>query len=462
MKSTTLLFSLLSIAFASSSAHAVPIAIVDSGTDLNHPELVSNAWVNPNDEDDAVDEDDNGYIDDVNGWNFAENNNKLFDKRYLGTFSKDVYKFFDVQANMLRGKATPEEISWMKAKVASAEFIAELSIFGNFVHGTHVAGIAAAGSPNAKIMGIKLMATKAPKPFAKNPKVLSFIETASKTNGKGDAWKRKAVLMLIDIIGKQQAVVFAPIATYVKLEGARVANCSFGTGYKQVKGMFGPLLNKIFGRTLPDAEMNEYIQAFIQANIDSSSDSFVNASPNTLFVIAAGNDGMNNDLFPASPANIKTGNAITVAATDGLSKLASFSNYGEKMVDIAAPGVAIRSAIPGGEYVHLSGTSQAAPHVANVAGQVLDANPTLTSSDVRRVLMDTVDLKPFLTGKVASGGIVNLERALVAAKYSTSQPLSLAITRAIGEIADQKDGVVSTSSAPVIDSFVQPLPAPQF
>lgn len=462
MRNSTTLFALLAIALASSSAHAVPIAIVDSGTDLNHPELSSKAWVNPNDVDDAVDEDDNGFIDDVNGWNFAENNNKLFDKRYIGTFSKDVYKFFDIQANMLRGTATPEEITWMKSKVASETFISELSTFGNFVHGTHVAGIAAAGAPDAKIMGLKIMPTKAPKPFAKNAKVLAFVEAASKTKNKGDEWKRKAVLLLINVVGKQQATVFAPMASYMKLEGARVANCSFGTGYKQVKAMFGPLLNKIFGRTLPDAEMNEYIQAFIQANIVSSGDSFVNASPNTLFIIAAGNDGMDNDLFPASPANVKTGNAITVAATDGLSKLASFSNYGEKMVDIAAPGVAIRSSIPGGEYVYLSGTSQAAPHVANVAGQVLDANPLLTSSDVRRLLMDTVDVKPFLAGKVASGGIVNLERALTAAKYSTSLSLSVAITRAIGEIADQKDIVGSTTSVSEANVFVQPLPAQQF
>ncbi len=148
------------------SAHAVTIAVVDSGTDLNHPMLVNNQWTNLKDEDDAVDNDDNGYIDDTHGWNFAEQNEQLFDKRFLGTFSADVYKFFEVQARILRGTATPEDVAWMKAKRGDAAFIESLQTFGNFAHGSHVAGVAARDSSKAQIMPLKLIATKRPKPFA--------------------------------------------------------------------------------------------------------------------------------------------------------------------------------------------------------------------------------------------------------------------------------------------------------
>ena len=81
----------------------------------------------------------------------------------------------------------------------------------------------------------------------------------------------------------------------------------------------------------------------------------VMSSPRTLFVFAAGNDGTNNDKYPTSPANIDSPNSISVAATLDRSKLASFSNYGKKTVDVAAPGVSILSAAPGDNYIKVSG-----------------------------------------------------------------------------------------------------------
>jgi hypothetical protein len=70
---------------------------------------------------------------------------------------------------------------------------------------------------------------------------------------------------------------------------------------------------------------------------------WISSSPDTLFVIAAGNDGADNDAFPTFPANIRIQNAITVAASNGNNSLAGFSNYGTLSVDLAAPGVAIVS-----------------------------------------------------------------------------------------------------------------------
>ena len=93
-------------------------------------------------------------------------------------------------------------------------------------------------------------------------------------------------------------------------------------------------------------------------------------SPDTLWVFAAGNDGTNNDEFPSSPTNIQADNVISVAATIGFDMIAPFSNYGVEMVDVAAPGVSINSAVPGDEFLSVSGTSQAAPYVANVAGRL--------------------------------------------------------------------------------------------
>src|SRR5262249_31173429 len=149
----------------------------------------------------------------------------------------------------------------------------------------------------------------------------------------------------------------------------------------------------------------EYAAYFVQKIADESK-AFVGASPDTLFVFAAGNDGTDNDTVPVSPANVKADNTISVAATQGVAKLASFSNFGRTKVEVAAPGVAIESSIPGDAHLAMSGTSMAAPFVTNVAGLVKDANKALKATDVKRVLMETVDVKSFLADKVATSGIV--------------------------------------------------------
>jgi subtilisin family serine protease len=162
MSSLNLKYGLALIAFLLvSSAQATTIAIIDSGTDLNHKDLSAKKWFNPKDIDDAVDNDDNGFIDDVNGWNFADGNNRLFEKKYLGTFSQDVYTFFEVQTRILKGEATEADKEWMNAARANPKLIAELGTFGNFVHGSHVAGIAAKNADAAKLMILKLIPTKA-------------------------------------------------------------------------------------------------------------------------------------------------------------------------------------------------------------------------------------------------------------------------------------------------------------
>jgi len=436
------------------TAHAVPIAIIDSGTDLNHKDLQAVQWTNAGDEDDAVDNDDNGYIDDTHGWNFAENNNKLFDKRLLGTFSPDVRTFFEYQLHMLNGVATADELAWIDAHKKDPAFIAELNTYGNFVHGSHVAGIASKDSKDAQIMGIKLIPTKQPKPFAV---IESNGMVRAAQRGRGEETKKKLVLKAIEFLGKQQSQVFGPISTYVKDQGARVANCSFGTSHAAAKMLLGPLLKLIFKRDMSEVELNEYAAFFIDAILKGSQDAFIAPAPNTLFVIAAGNDGTSNDEFPASPANIKADNTITVAATNGLSKIASFSNFGTQMVDVAAPGVGIESTIPGNEYLVVSGTSQASPRVANVAGQILDMNPELTPGQVKQILMETSDKKAFLADKVKSGGIVNLNRAVMAAKYSRGSSLTDAIARSVQDVRDQKEtkSIAASSAA----EFALPLPS---
>ena len=85
-------------------------------------------------------------------------------------------------------------------------------------------------------------------------------------------------------------------------------------------------------------------------------------------------------------------------------------------------GVGILSTVPGGGYAQYSGTSMATPHVAGAAALLASVNPALSPLDVKSILLGNVDALPGLTGKVVSGGRLNLDRSVRAAVASAVIP----------------------------------------
>jgi outer membrane protein assembly factor BamB len=160
------------------------------------------------------------------------------------------------------------------------------------------------------------------------------------------------------------------------------------------------IINASYGSTVYSAAEFEALQRARAAGI--------------IFVTAAGNDGVNNDTVPHYPANYALDNIVTVAATNRSDALASYSDYGLGVVDLAAPGDQIYSSYYSSDtsYQTLSGTSMAAPHVVGALALLKARFPDDNYRQLINRLLRSVTPLQALAGKVQTGGRLNLARAL--------------------------------------------------
>jgi subtilisin family serine protease len=291
------------------SANKGKVTDVDRNGRIDAADLLTRAkyggWV------DGVDEGKNGYVDDVVGWDFADNDNNPLD--YDG-------------------------------------------------HGTHTAGtIGAMGNNGTGVAGVNwrvsLMAVKI-------------------FDDDGQAAGDRAIAAAI---------------RYSADNGARVSNNSWGgTSYSQA---------------LYDAI------AYAGAK-------------GQVFVTAAGNDGRNNDsaYYGSYPSDFNLDNIISVAATTSSGSLASYSNYGQANVDVAAPGSGVLSTYLNNQYARMSGTSMASPHVAGTVALMLAQNSKLSVGQIKSRIINGADQSAALSGTSASGGELNIANAITGktgARYSS-------------------------------------------
>lgn len=132
-----------------------------------------------------------------------------------------------------------------------------------------------------------------------------------------------------------------------------------------------------------------------------------------VFVAPAGNNnGTDVDTRPYFPASFDCDNIISVASTNHRDQLSFFSNYGQRSVDLAAPGDFVISTVPNNSYDYYSGSSAAAAYVTGAIGLVMSNNPGLSVTEIKNALLETVDTLSSLQGKTVSGGRLNVHKFL--------------------------------------------------
>jgi subtilisin family serine protease len=289
--------------------------------------------------------------------------------------------FSDLQSNIDSPEASEvkQYLSALKPEEYKPAF-EELGLAGNWMHGTHVAGITMAGNPYARLVtgSIEFDWHMLPDPCP------------TRELAERDA-------------RNQQAYV-----DFFKRHGVRVVNMSWGGSVKGIEEQLE--LCNIGGG--PD-ERKKIARDYFEIQKDALTKAFASA-PDIQFVTAAGNSNEDASFVEDIPAGIALPNLMTVGAVDKAGDEASFTSYGPTVV-VHANGYQVESVIPGGDKLAESGTSMASPQVANLAAKVLAVNPKLKPAQVIRLIRDTAD-------KTADGRrtLINPKKAVEAAEAKSA------------------------------------------
>jgi cell wall-associated protease len=430
-------------------SNRVTVAVIDSGIDTLHEDLKTILWTNPKEIPyNGIDDDKNGYIDDVHGWNFLGGK----DGRSVKEDSYEAARVYYKLKPKWEGKTETDAITMAEKKEFATYTRAKEKTAGDVdpamekVLRSMSVNLTIGDSVIRKEIGKEeYNITDLEKYTPTNSKAKGtkeMLKNISAANNSTDITNAQLLEQLAGEIKKIEAATKAPEEYRKNIVGDDESNlndrnygnndimastpfhgthCSgiIAAARNNGKGVDGIADNVriMMLRAVPDGdEHDKDIANAIRYAVDNGAqiismsfgkdfspekqwvdDAFrYAASKNVLLVQAAGNDSKNVDTTYSFPSPIyedgkgRANNIITVGASGdkkngGLT--AAFSNYGVKRVDVFSPGVDINSTIPGGNtYGNASGTSMACPVVAGIAALILQYYPNLTAVQLKEVI----------------------------------------------------------------------------
>jgi len=436
----------------------VIVGIIDSGIDINHEDLKDNAWTNSDEiAGNGKDDDKNGYIDDMHGWNFLGGEGAATPEQLEITriYKKLSAKYGDKTGDQISKEDKDDYAYYQKVKKDFEKRVAEAT--GNYEHykktkkylnDANEDAIKKLNKDNYTIADLNTLEEE-----DRSPMLMQIVGnggTVAEVNSQLDRGlnyygSQVNTMYNLDFDGRTATGDDAYDINDVpygngftigsigdEMHGTHVAGIALASR-DNGKGMNGVAKNVklLTVRTVPDGdEYDKDVALAIRYAVDNGA-KVINmsfgksyspnadwvyeaikyaASKDVLLVHASGNDGKNidkSDNFPTdapNKVNEIADNVITVGAMTrqyNEDLVASFSNYGKLNVDIFAPGLEIYSTIPKNEYKSIQGTSMAAPEVTGVAALVRSYYPQLSASQVKHILMNSgikVDLEVKLPG----------------------------------------------------------------
>ena len=273
-------------------------------------------------------------------------------------FLTQIKGLLDVEAAIDSPEATALKKKFQSLPQSEVKpFQENLEMFGNYSHGSHVAGIATAGNPFARILIARI--TFDYHVIPEKPTVAQALK---------------------DNIANQMTV------DYFKKHGVRVVNMSWGGSLKDVEDALEQ--NGVADATERKKEARKIF--------DIGKDGLYNAlksAPEILFVIAAGNSDNDVNFDEVIPSSFNLPNIITVGAVDQAGDETSFTSFGQN-VFAYADGFEVDSQVPGGTHLKFSGTSMASPEVTNLAAKLFTLNPKLSPAEVKSLIHDGLEENP--------------------------------------------------------------------
>jgi subtilisin family serine protease len=428
----------------------VVVAVIDTGVDYTHQDLMANIWTNSGEiPGNGIDDDGNGYIDDVHGWDFVNSDNDPNDDYGHGTHCAGTIAAVGNNAKGIAGVSWNAKIMPLKAGSADGRFTlaAQLEAFSYAKRmgadviscsfgGTNYASVAEtaiAGSPAVVVCAAGNDGTNndVTPHYPANYNCANIIAVAATDRNDNLAWFSNYGPTAVDVAAPGADIYSTVPATMTLFSDGMTTFANWNAqqpwGLSSAHYISAPssAANSPVGNYPNNANYALTLKNPIDLSSASAPALTFHIRGNAQYgydglLIECSHDGAAWDVISAVTGDYSDGwyvGTISLSRYCGDSSVylrfrfmsdssTTYSGYYIDDVKICS------NTANANTYAYFSGTSMATPHVAGLAALVKAADPDLSTSEIKQTILNSVDTRSSLTGKVATGGRINAYNAV--------------------------------------------------